>query len=87
MNHLLKVAAVVAVVAVAAPAWAQTAEQLNAQQLNQLNAGAAVPQAYPQAVNPARLPRMLRTQHNLPNASRPWIVFDGGCLDSANSRS
>jgi hypothetical protein len=53
MSHLLKAASFVATAAFAVPAGAQSAADLNIQQLNQLNGGIAAPQAYPQAVNPA----------------------------------
>ena len=37
MRHLVTGAALAAAVSIAVPAWAQTAEQLNAQELNRLS--------------------------------------------------
>ena len=60
MNPLLKAAFVVAPLTLAAPAWAQSAEDLNRQQMLQLQANPTMtpaPQPYPQAA--ARAKRLL----------------------------
>src|SRR5215469_9344856 len=49
MRHLLKAAALVGAVAATGPAWAQSSEDLNAQEPNRFNSGAPVHSAAPAA--------------------------------------